>query len=56
VEDEIDSANAEAPGETLRASLKVRDESTNVLRNRENSQLEFKESFNLGSLAKYSRN
>jgi hypothetical protein len=55
VEDEIDSANVEAPGETLRASLKLRDESTNVLRNRENSQLEFKESFNLGSLAKYSR-
>jgi len=40
---------------TLRSLLKLRNGSKNILQNRENSQLEFKETFNLGSLAKYSR-
>ena len=40
---------------TLRSLLKLRNGSKNILQNRENSQLEFKETFNLGSLAKYGR-
>ncbi len=41
--------------EHLVSLLALREGSTNVLRNRENSQLEFKETFNLGSRAKYAR-
>lgn len=39
----------------LKGLLQLKPESKDVLRNRENSQLEFKETFNLGSRAKYGK-
>src|ERR1035441_7266905 len=39
----------------LKLLLQLRPGTTDLLRNRENSQLEFKETFNLGSRAKYGR-
>lgn len=40
---------------TLRTTLRLKTEGSDTLRNRESTQLEFKETFNLGSLAKYAR-
>src|SRR6266478_5170013 len=54
----MESAETNVPeshGVKLQSLLKLRNDSKNILQNRENSQLEFKETFNLGSLAKYSR-
>lgn len=44
-----------SPKEHLASLLALKESSTNALRNRENSQLEFKETFNIGSRAKYAR-
>lgn len=55
VENDQYNPYAESFDRILRSSLKLRDGSTNILQNRENSQLEFKESFNLNSLSKYAR-
>ena len=54
----MESAETNVPeshGVKLQSLLKLRNDSKNILQNRENSQLKFKETFNLGSLAKYSR-
>jgi hypothetical protein len=54
----VESAETNVPeshGVRLQSLLKLRNDSKNILQNRENSQLEFKETFHLGSLAKYAR-
>lgn len=55
MESEPDTFNDESPREQLRRLLRLRNGSTCILENRENSQLEFKETFNLGNLARYAR-
>jgi len=45
----------EISGEKIRRMLRLKTGTTDVLDNRESSQLEFKETFNLGSRAKYAR-
>lgn len=44
-----------ALGEKLKGLLQLRSGTRDILRNRESSQLEFKETFNLGSRAKYAK-
>lgn len=44
-----------ALGEKLKGQLQLRSGTRDILRNRESSQLEFKETFNLGSRAKYAK-
>jgi hypothetical protein len=55
MESENDPFNDESAREQLRRLLRLRKGSTCILDNRENSQLEFKETFNLGNLARYAR-